>query len=591
MTTDQLLLFAILAATLALFVWNRWRYDLVAVSALLAAGALGLVEPGSMFLGLGHSAVVTVAAVLVMSRGLFNAGVVDSLARLLARSGKRPWAQVATLTLLVAVCSGFMNNVGALALLMPVAVWMARKAGRSPSFLLMPLAFGSLLGGTLTLIGTPPNIIVSEFRASAGGEPFGMFDFLPVGAGVTLLGVAFIVAVGWKLIPSRSGNEDSETLFEIGDYTTEYVLDGDSRHIGKTLFQLVKEVKDDAEIVILALVREEELLEMPPMHTILEKGDRLLAEGDSQSLRSLLDITDLKLAAKSKEGKNHLSELTTAEVIVSPNSMLVGATPLSVNLRNRYGINIIAVARQGAQLKKQLRDTVFVAGDILLVQGTDQTLGRNLKALGCLPLASRGIRMDVPRRLLLGGGIFAASVFSVTLGIAPVAPALTAGAVAMVVFGLVAPGEIYRSIDMRVIVLLAALLPVGGALESTGGSQLVADGLLAITGTMSTGVILAVLVISVMLLSNVVNNAAAAIIAAPVAIKVAQGLAHSPDPYLMAVVIGASCAFLTPVGHQSNTLVMEPGGYRFGDYWRMGLPLSLIVTAVAVPLIMLFWPV
>lgn len=601
MTTDQWIVFGVLASTLALFLWNRWRYDLVALMALLVVALAGLVPPEKVFMGLGHPAVITVAAVLVISQGLQNAGVVDTIARFLTKVGDRPLVQVATLTGIVALCSGFMNNVGALALLMPVAIWMARKAGRSPSFLLMPLAFGSLLGGTLTMIGTPPNIIIASYRTETGADPFGMFHFLPVGAAVTLCGVLFIALVGWRLIPRRNNDNNAGELFEISAYLTELIVPETCKFAGRPLHDLLAAVKDDADVMVIGLVRNERREAMPSIYEVLKEEDILLVEADSDSLKTFLDVSKLELAAngekddeekdKEKEKKEkEQGELTLAEAIVTPGSMLVGTTASRLDLRERHSVNVLAVARQGHRLRERLGKIRFAPGDILLVQAREKNLQPTLNRLGCLPLASRGLRIATPRKVLLAGGIFAIALALVALEVLPVATALVAAALAMVLSGLISPGDVYKGIDMPVIVLLAAMLPLGQALETTGGSQLIADRLLLIGQSSSPAATLAFLIVVVMLLSNIVNNAAAAVLAAPVAISLAEGMNSSADPFLMAVAIGASSAFLTPIGHQSNTLVMVPGGYKFGDYWRMGLPLSIIVLASAVPVILWFWP-
>jgi len=518
---------------------------------------------------------------------------------------------VATLTGLVAACSGFMNNVGALALFMPVAVWMSRRAERSPSFLLMPIAFGSLLGGALTLIGTPPNIIVASYRREVAGDPFGMFAFMPVGLAVVLIGLSFIALVGWRLTPKRKGDQANEELFEISSYLTELAVPQKSKFVNRSLHDLAKAVEDDAEVVLVGLVRNGKRQELPSTFEVLREGDILLVEADPDSLKTALDVTGLELAAKSGpdeeaekrergdagEGDSEArsetpgkSDLSLAEAIVAPGSVLIGKTARALDLRERYGVNALAVARQGERLKERLDRIRFAAGDILLIQAREEALASALSELGCLPLASRGLRIAQPRKVLLASLLFATALALVAVEILAPATALVAGAAAMVLAKLIPPSEVYKSIDMPVIVLLAAMLPVGEALEATGGSRLIADGLLEASQELPAAATLAALMGAVMLLSNVVNNAAAAILAAPVAISLARGMDASPDPFLMAVAVGASCAFLTPIGHQSNTLVMEPGGYRFGDYWRMGLPLSVLVVAVAVPTIQIVWP-
>ncbi|CAB5518306.1 SLC13 family permease [Stutzerimonas stutzeri] len=614
MTGEQLIVFGVLAATLVLFVWNRWRYDLVALAALLACALTGVVPAEEVFAGLGHPAVISVAAVLVLSRGLLNAGVVDSVARRLMQVGERPWAQVAALTGIVALSSGFMNNVGALALFMPVAIWMSRQSGRSPSYLLMPLAFGSLLGGTLTLIGTPPNLIIAGYRAEAGEAPFGMFAFLPVGAAVTVAGVLFIALLGWRLVPRRQEQEGSGDLFEISAYLTEVRVPEGCKYAGRTLHALIGAVQDEADVQVIALIRGDERQRMPSTYEVLREGDILLVEADSDSLKALLDVTGVELAAdveeqenkardeqeaaeqaveQEKAEKNHKSrhgELTLAEAIVSPGSMLVGTSASGLDLRERHGVNVLAVARQGQRLRQRLGEIRFAAGDILLLQAREDALQSSLNSLGCLPLASRGLSITTPRNVMLASAIFAITLASIAFGLLPAATALVTGALVMILVGLIPLGRVYESIDMPVIVLVAAMLPVGQALETTGGSQLIADALLELGQSLPAAATLALLMVAVMLISNVVNNAAAAVLAAPVAISLARGMDASVDPFLMAVAIGASCAFLTPIGHQSNTLVMAPGGYRFGDYWRLGLPLSILVVLCAVPAILWIWP-
>jgi di/tricarboxylate transporter len=305
-----------------------------------------------------------------------------------------------------------------------------------------------------------------------------------------------------------------------------------------------------------------------------------------------LHLTGLQLAARGGEDlpEDHERALRLAEAIVTPTSMLVGRTAVSIDIRRRFGLNLLAVARQGHRLRDRLGQIRFFAGDILLLQSRGGSLKAALAELGCLPLASRGLQIGRPRNVVLAALIFGAALAVVALGLVSAATALIAAGVTMVLVGLIGKREVYESVDMPVIVLLAAMLPIGEALETTGGSRLIAEGLLSAAGALPAALTLAVLMVAVMLLSNVINNAAAAILAAPIAIDVAHGMGASADPFLMAVAVAASSAFLTPIGHQSNTLVMAPGGYQFGDYWQMGLPLSALVVAVGVPVILWIWP-
>jgi len=591
MSSEQGIVVAVLGLALVMFVWDRFRYDIVALLALLAMAVAGIVPGDRLFAGFGHPAVITVAAVLVISKGLVNAGVVDAIARLLGKVGSRPTLQVLTLTGVVAVCSGFINNVGALALLMPVAVWMSRQAGRSPSLLLMPLAFGSLLGGTMTLIGTPPNIIIASYRP--GATPFGVFDFMPVGGVITLAGVAFIALLGWRLTPRRADGQSADPLFSVGDYLTELRVPAGSDFVGETLHQLLTRVRKDADVVVLGLVRQGKRYMAPSTYRVLQEDDILLVQADTDSLQVLLDKTGLELSGREEEQQAGADldedDVRLAEVVITSSSPLIGHSANRLRLRERHGLNVVAVARQGYRLKSRIGNLQFHAGDILLVQGSDDALAESLDVLGCLPLAERGLRLGSPRRTLLATGIFAASIVVIASGWLAAPTALVAGALVMVMAGLLSTAEAYRAIDWSIIVLLGAMIPVGQSLETTGAAALIADSLMVVGEGLPTATVLALVMVLTMLLSNVVNNAAAVIVVAPIALNLAGGFGLAADAVLMAVAIGASCAFLTPIGHQSNALVMEPGGYRFGDYWRLGLPLSLLVVLIATPMIVLVW--
>jgi di/tricarboxylate transporter len=592
MTTDQVLVFAILSATLVLFVWGKFRYDLVALTALLLVSVTGLVPVDQVFLGFGHPAVITVAAVLVLSRGLFNAGAVDLLSRHMAKVGTVPTMQVTALAGIVVVCSSVMNNVGALALLMPVAIWMSRKSGRSPSLLLMPLAFGSLLGGLITLIGTPPNIIIALYRADTGLPAFRMFDFAPVGIGVALAGLAFISVFGWRLTPRRVAQSSPDELFEIENYITEVIIPEGSKFVGQTIFHLTTAMEKETEATVVSLSRGDTHKPAPSWYEILEPGDVLMVEAAPDDLKSLMDGLGLELAECKGDCRATLgsNDIRLMEAVITTESTLPGKTSAGLYLRRLYGVNLLAIARRGRRITQPLGQTKFMTGDILLFQGTDESLQTVVKKFKCLPLAEREIRIGQPKKVALSVGIFGAAMVLSATGTLPVQVAFVAAAVIMVLAGVVPLGEIYEHIDWPVIVLLGAMFPLGHALESSGGAALIAEKMLMLSGFFSSAGTLAVLLVGTMLLSNVVNNAAAAVLMAPIAMTLAREMGFSPDPFLMAVAVGASCAFLTPVGHQSNALVMGPGGYQFGDYWRMGLPLSIIVTVVAVPLIMIFWP-
>jgi len=588
---EQLIVFVTLLLVLIMFAWGRWRYDVVAVIAMLIITISGIIPFEEAFYGFSHPAVITVAAVLIISRALMNSGIVDLASRKLSAVNHNQTLRLAYLVGGVALCSAFMNNVGALALFLPVAIRMAKKNKQSPSTLLMPLAFGSLLGGLMTQVGTPPNIIISMFRAeTAAGSAFKMFDFAPVGLGLTVVGLFFIIFVGWRLIPCRVGKLAAEDLFSIDSYLTEAVIPAGSKYAGKRLLDLGQATTGDVTIV--GHVRNKRKLPFLSPYRFFEEEDQVIIKADAEDLQEFLDVTGFELTATRKLSKEDLSsdEITVVEVVVTAGSVMDKQTARSLELRSIYGINLLGISREGTRLRERPDRVSFRPGDVLLLQGRREALSEVMSTLGCLPLVERGLQIGKPRRLLSGTLIFITAILMATFGLLPIQIAFTAAAVAMLLIGLVSLRELYESIEWPVIVLLGAMFPLSRALETTGGATTIGEAIYNLSGTMTPWMLLMVLIILTMLLSNIINNAAAALLMAPVALSIAGSMGVSADPLLMTVAVGASCAFMTPIGHQSNTLVMGPGGYHFGDYWRMGLPLTLLVALAAVPLIMLFWP-
>lgn len=582
--------YLILALSLAGFVWGRIRYDFVALLALFAGVLTGVVAPEEAFAGFGHPAVITVAAVLVLSKGFQQSGLVDGIARLALKAGGAVTVQVLVLSLSVAVLSAFMNNVGALALLLPVALRMAREHGHAPSLLLMPLAFGSLLGGLLTLIGTPPNVIVSSYRAQVLGEPYALFDFAPVGGGVLAAGLAFLVLLGWRLTPRRKGPSSSDDLFETADYVSELEVGVEAKAVGWTLADLQEACGEPVPVV--AVLRGKQRLPGYAFRGALQPGDVLLVEAGPEELKLVEEKGGLALAGSGKfaEKLAEAKDLEIVEAVVRADSPLLQRTVAQIRLLDRHGLHLLAVARDGGRVKERLGRIRFRAGDVLLLQGPEAELAERLADLGCLPLARRSLTLGKPRRLILSVGIFVLAVAAMLAGWLTAPVALSMAAVATVLTGVLPVRETYASIDWPILVLLAAMIPVGEALETTGGAQQVAEGLLTLGQAWPPVVTLGVLFAVTLLLSNIINNAAAALLMAPIGYRLAEGFGTSADPFLMAVAVAASSAFLTPIGHQSNTLVMGPGGYRFGDYWKVGLPLTLAVAGTALPLILWVWP-
>lgn len=664
MTPDQILVLTILLATIGMFLWGRWRHDMVAVLALLACVLAGLVEPAVAFAGFGHPAVVTVACVLVLSRGLQASGAVDTLAARLLPAKAGIALSLAALVGLGALLSGVMNNVGAMALLMPVAMQLASRLGLPPGRVLMPLAFGTILGGMTTMIGTPPNLIVSGFRAQLGQGGFAMFDFTPVGLSVAVTGTLFIVLLGWRLVPARE--KASTEGFETGAYVTEVRVVPDSKAAGM-LLRAIETRLDEAGAQIIGLVRNDVRMTAPQSSRKVLAGDILVIEADIEALPEVLATLGLKLEeagssrtgdepeedadeqqrsppakpaqatadapqarrtkqdANSKEGGQDAGgvrgeggetrknkdedasderdgndsdaarasadvEIALLELVVRPEASLIGRSAMDLALRTRYGLNLLAVSRNGQRSKSRLRTMKIQAGDLLLMQGPLEALAEFAADSGCVPLAERELRIPDRRKAWIAGAIMACAVGGAALGLLPAAISFALGVLASMAFRTLPLRSIYDSIDWPVIVLLGALIPVAGAMESTGTADLIAHALLDGVAQGNAIVALTLVLVVTMFLSDLMNNAATAAVMCPIGIGTAAALGANADAFLMAVAIGASCAFLTPIGHQNNTLILGPGGLRFGDYWRLGLPLELLVAAVSIPLILLVWP-
>jgi di/tricarboxylate transporter len=598
---DQLFLLGLLGVLLVFFIWERWRYDLVALGALLLTTILGFIPPEETFLGFGHPAVVTVAAVLIISRGLNNAGVVGFLTRYVkGATSYSPSFHVAVLSSVGGLISTVMNNVGALALLMPVAIQTSVETKRSPAVVLMPLAFGTILGGMVTLIGTPPNIIVAHYRVETTGQPFQMFDFTPVGGVLAVVGILFVALVGWRLIPvARRSKNAPQDLFHIQEYLTEVQVPENSKAIGKSLSEL-ETATEDSDVLIIGLVRGDQSIRGAAWREHIQAGDILVLEAGPQGINKFVSTLGLELVgSQAKEEIPDPEQQKSArkdedvlwEAVVSPDrSWLVGRLAGSLKLRSRFGINLLGASRQGIPYRGRLKEFRFKAGDVLLLQGEKERVLEVIGLLGCLPLAERGLQLGKPSQAWLAGGLFAMALGIALTGMVSLPIALICAALGMVVLSIVPPRDVYQAIDWPVLVLLGAMIPLGRALEQSGATTVVAQFLVNMTVGFPPIALLGLILVLTMTLSDVMNNAATAVVMAPLSVAVAQHLHVNTDPFLMAVAIGASCAFLTPIGHQNNLLVMGPGGYRFGDYWRMGLPLELLILLVSLPLLAFIWP-
>jgi di/tricarboxylate transporter len=590
--TQQLMLLSILAAALALFAWGRLRYDLVALCALMASVLLGLVPGEEAFSGFGHPAVITVAAILIVSRSLETSGVVDGIGRLLRPSRGYPALQVLALTGVTMALSAFMNNVGALALMLPVAINAANASNRSPSELLMPISFGSLLGGMTTLIGTPPNIIISTIRAEQVGAPFSLFDFTPVGVIIVAVGLAYIGFLGWRLIPLRATSQETGSeRFKIKDYITEVRLTEDSDLVGKRLVEL--ETLAQSDLAVVALERRKDRMLAPSPYLRLQAGDLLVLETDPATLKRVLEPAGLDLVGAPEPESSALrsERVGLVEVVVTPGSRFEGRTVRNLRLHTAYGLNLLGVSRNGERVTSRLGQVRFQAGDVLLLQGESEAMPSTFALLGVLPLAERDLPQARRGRLDWKPlAVFGLAVAVLLTGLLPPQIAFVLAVMGLILIGNITLREAYEAIDWPIIVLLGAMIPVGMAMETSGAAQTITAPLLAMQESLPSWVILAVLMVVTMLLTDIMNNAATAVLMAPIGLALAAGLGASPDPFLMTVAVGASATFLTPIGHQSNLLVMGPGGYKFADYWRMGLILDVLLVAAAVPAILFIWP-
>ncbi len=605
MSTEILTIFTILALTLVVFLFGKWRHDMVAMASLLACVLFGLVPAADAFSGFGHPAVITVACVLVLSRMLQTSGAIDILTAKLIPKNSGTKFTIGALAAFGAVLSAFMNNVGALALLMPVALQLAAKKGLPPGKVLMPLSFGSILGGMTTLIGTPPNLIVSGFRAQAGLGSFTMFDFAPVGVAVAGAGLIFIVLFAQRLIPERKCAGVAE--FRTGAYMTEVRIGKGSKTAGKTLVDLGP-ILAEADAQIVGFVRNSMRVTSPSPRRVLNVGDILILEAEPDEISNLLGKLALEMVEKKEDIERQKkekeagskdsgetfpaeeSDIELLELAVRPDTSLVGRNALDLELRTSYGINLVALSRNGKSSIRRLRSQTIRAGDVLLMQGTPGAISSFAAEFGCVPLAERQIRLPDKKMSIAAGIIMAGAVAGAAFGLLPAAIAFSAGVLAAMAFHILPLRSVYQSIDWTVIILLGALIPVAGAVSTTGAADQLAGFLLSTVGFGSPVVMVALLLVVTMTLSDFMNNAATAAVMCPIAISTAALLKVNPDSFLMAVAIGASCAFLTPIGHQNNTLILGPGGFRFGDYWKLGLPLEVLIVIIAVPLLLVFWP-
>jgi di/tricarboxylate transporter len=591
MTLDQILSIGVIAAMMAAFVWGRFRYDLVAAGALLVALALGVVPYEEAFSGFSNDIVIIVGSALLVSAGVARSGIMEFTIQRYAPNVSSVRAQLALLVIVVTVLSAFVKNIGALAIMIPIAFQFARRSGASPSVFLMPMAFGSLIGGLMTLVGTSPNIVVSQLRDDITGQAFKMFDFMPVGAALAAVGTVFLVLF-YRLVPERQRESTSmNEAIDIKNYMAEGKVVEGSTVLGKTVGELLK--MSDGSAIVTSIVRSRDIRITPLPDAVLREGDILLMEGAPEALDRLvaqakLSLTDQRKPAASKQGA--AEEVDAIEAVIGEHSILIGWSAQRLALYDRFNVNLLAVSRKGERLSQRLGAITLRLGDVIVLQGNRQALPEILRDLGLLPLAERPILLGTVRRGIVPVLILAGAMGSTALGLLPVQIAFFAAAVAMILFKVLPMREIYSAVDGPILVMLATLIPVSDSLRSTGATDVIAGWLAGVGATLPAYGALGLILVVAMAITPFLNNAATVLVMAPIAAGFAASLDFRPEAFLMAVAIGAGCDFLTPIGHQCNTLVMGPGGYKFSDYPRLGLPLSFIVVLVAVPMLMLVWP-
>jgi di/tricarboxylate transporter len=591
MTLNQNILFSLFGLVFVMLIWGRFRYDIVAFSALLVAVVLGVIPSSEAFAGFGHPATLVGALVLVVSAGLVRSGAVFLITRTLINASRSLGGHIALMGFVGGVLSAFMNNVAALALLMPVDIQTAHKAKRAVGLSLMPLSFATILGGMVTLIGTPPNIIIAAIREQELGEPFKMFDFAPVGGVAALAGLLFVSLIGWRLIPHRDAKAKSEGFGDIGQFIAELTVPEGSEYIDQRLQSLYGTAEKN-DVAILGLLRDGKKRYGTAATTELKAGDALILEATPEALDEFRTAVQLDFSDTARHDilTTDSDGLTMLECVVSDTARVNGRSAQAVGLAWRQRSVLMGISRQGKRITKQLRKTILRPGDILLILVPQETADDVISWLGCLPLADRGLQVTADHKVWLAIGLFAVAVFAASVGLVYLPIALGFVVIAYVLTGIIPLHQLYSHIEWPVVVLLGSMIPLGAALQSSGGTELIAGALVDLTQGMAPWTILTILMVTTMTLSDVLNNTATTIVAAPISIQMAQSLGVNPDPFLMAVAISASAAFLTPIGHKNNTLILGPGGYSFGDYWRLGLPLEILIVAVSIPAILVFWP-
>ncbi|MGE4062826.1 MAG: SLC13 family permease [Rhodospirillaceae bacterium] len=590
MFSEQFLAFAILAGTMVLFVIGKMRFDIIALLSLLTAVLTGVVPFANAFDGFSDDIVIIVASALVVSAGVARSGLPEHVMQRVAPHINSQQAVVIFVVVAVMALSAFVKNIGALALMIPIALKIAARVGLPPARILMPMSFAALIGGVTTLIGTSPNIIVSRFREETTGEPFTLFAFAPVGVALAVLGALYLFVAYRALPENRKAAPSLDEVLDLQDYATEAFLPDGSPMMGRPLADLLGLLGSDVSLTAI-LRKNVQLAPLPDAK--IEPGDIFILAGKSGTLQHAIKRAGLMLEGEHRDiprtdANEHLRSI---EAIIGPGSPLIDQSARRMRLHARYNINLLAVARDARRFTERLRNIVLHEGDVLVLQGDAVELPERLRELGCLPLAERQIPLGWVPSTFLPIAILAAAMVAATTAIVPVAIAFFAGAVAMVALRALPARDAYEAIDWPIIIMLGALIPLSQAIQDNGGAELIAGWLAGLSKGLSPTAVVALMMAAAMAATPFLNNAATVLILAPIAVSFASDLGYNSDPFLMAVAIGSACDFLTPTGHQCNTMVFQAGGYRFGDYARLGAPLTLLVLVAGVPAILFFWPV
>ena len=587
MTLHQIEAFVLVGAMLALFIHGRLRYDVVGALTLLAAVVLGVVPSGKAFEGFANPLIVIIASVLVVGRAIATSSLLERTVSAALRRVKSVSLQVGLMSAATGFLSAFVKNIGTLGIFIPIAIQTARRSNKPRSIYLMPIAFASLIGGTITKIGTSPNLLISKVREELSGQPFALFDFAIVGLPLTIATVLFL-SFAWRLLPHRTGRAQADEAFSLADYTTEL-------RVPDTLEELptvgAVEAFSSGDATVTAVLRGGRPF-VPAESWPLEAGDVIVLLGDPTTVANVLAGSGFELIGSKEldEPEEKTDEMDVAEVIVTPDSPLVGQTPQSMSLRHRHGVNLFALRRAGKPVTTRLREHRFVAGDVVLFQGFENSLTTAISELALLPLADRKLSLGNGRRGIVPVLLLALALLAVGLGWARVEVAFFAAALGCVLFRQITLKDAYGAIEWPVLVMLGCLIPIGEAFSSTGASGTVANLLTSGASHLTPALTVGLVLLMAMAVTPFLNNAAAVLMLGPIAAQLATQLGLRPEPFLIAVALGCACDFLTPIGHQNNTLVMGPGGYRFGDYARLGAPLSLMVLLAGTPLIVWVWP-